>query len=627
MPEAHRHESIIDPKIAFSESLTKKVRQSGDVREFPLEGEQHFETFFNQFARALFGSPPNHVLLVADRGVGPQAMIAEAARRAARGEVPFLTNTEFISVDCRYTPEESSRDRLLAVINQLFGHEQLVAVIDGFADLMRTAHGASNRSLLLFLLAQLQCQLVGTVTSSEYQEVFAGDPDIHEFFVPIKIEEPDEELTRRLLRHYKCGLESKYEVAIETEAVAQAVVLSANYILNDQLPAKALRVLQQICEDIDFERSQRAHPKNEVRGDDVVRAVSAITGVPAETLRGVAEKCDYESSLSQLVVAQPHAIHEVATELSLIKAGLIDPGQPASVMLFMGQTGTGKTEMAKALARFYSTSKQLRTYTLGNFVEPHSVAGIIGVPPGYVGHDQGGRIVNELHADPYGIFLLDEADKAHPDVMQPFLNLFDEGWIVDQRGRKAYADRAIFILTTNVGQRQIAEMSKKGESIEAITSKMKETLAKIKHTKLNRPVFPPEFLARIKRTIVFLPLDSGAMQGIGQKLIREMQARWSRKRGKQLVVPQELIDYIAAKSHDENSKADGREGGRIVRKLIADIVESPLQRAISDRPQDYRNCGRVALACTIHNDAGDEHTNGDGIDESKSADVSVTFLE
>src|SRR5262249_31542853 len=155
----------------------------------------------------------------------------------------------------------------------------------------------------------------------------------------------------------------------------------------------------------------------------------------------------------------------------------------ASVMLFLGQTGTGKTETAKALARFYSTTGRLKTYTLGNCVEPHSVATIIGVPPGYVGHDQGGRLVNDLNAAPYCVLLLAEADRARPDVLQPFLNLFDEGWVADHRGVRAYADRAIFILTTNVGQRMMAEMAEQGKSAEEIRERMKEVLAQIRHSK------------------------------------------------------------------------------------------------------------------------------------------------
>ena len=169
--------------------------------------------------------------------------------------------------------------------------------------------------------------------------------------------------------------------------------------------------------------------------------------------------------------------------------------------------------------------------------------------------------MNDLCADPYCVFLLDEADKAHPDVLQPFLNLFDEGWVRDQRGVQAWADKSVFILTTNVGQRMIADMAAKGESMEEITRRMKEALSQIRHSKSNRPVFTAEFLARIKRIIVFRPLDKEAMHGICRKLVAEMQAAWREKRGKRLEVPEDLVQHIAGRSRQINEKSKGKEGG------------------------------------------------------------------
>ena len=441
------------------------------------------------------------------------------------------------------------------------------------------------------------------MTPHDCEELVSDDPDMQEFFTPVEVHEPDVSTATRLLTHFAAGLGEQLQVTIQPEAVRQAVVLSANYILNERLPGKALKILHRVCEDIEF-RGGRATTESEstsrpvVTEEDVIRAVADASGVPQETLRGVAEKSDYRQSLSEVILGQEHAVREVATELGLIKAGLTDANKPASVMLFVGQTGTGKTEMGKALARFYSTSKRLRTYTLGNFVESHSVAGIIGVPPGYVGHDQGGRLVNDLNADPYCVFLLDEADKAHPDVLQPFLNLFDEGWVRDQRGVQAWADKSIFILTTNVGQRMIADMAAKGESMEEITRRMKEALSQIRHTKSNRPVFTPEFLARIKRIIVFRPLDEKAMHGITRKLVGEMQAAWREKRGRRLEVPEELVRHIAERAHQVNDKSKGKEGGRIVRKLIAEWIEAAVQRETSERPAEYRACDTVVLKFT-----------------------------
>ena len=193
------------------------------------------------------------------------------------------------------------------------------------------------------------------------------------------------------------------------------------------------------------------------------------------------------------------------------------------------------------------------------------------------------------------MFLLDEADKAHPDVLQPFLNLFDEGWVCDQRGVRAYANKSIFILTTNVGQRMIAEMVREGKKMEEIVARMREALSQIRHSKSDRPVFTPEFLARLKRIIVFYPLDAKAMEGISRKLIQEMQETWLTKRGKRLDVPETLIRHIAQQSHLVNEKSKGREGGRIVRKLIAEWIEAALQRETTLQPGTYKGCEVVRI--------------------------------
>ena len=179
--------------------------------------------------------------------------------------------------------------------------------------------------------------------------------------------------------------------------------------------------------------------------------------------------------------------------------------------------------------------------------------------------------------------------------MQPFLNLFDEGWICDQKGTKACANRAIFILTTNVGQRQIAEMCKAGKGIEEITSNMKDALSRIRHTKSNRPVFSAEFLARIKRIVVFRSLQQDAMTRIANRLVADMQLDWRIRRQKELIIPETLIDVIAVRGFEINEKAQGREGGRIIRKIVADAIEARIQAAIAAAPELYRGCERVIV--------------------------------
>jgi ATP-dependent Clp protease ATP-binding subunit ClpA len=586
---------LLPPAIAPSEDLTHRAQTAEMPPDSPFDGEPGYDQLFEAITRALHRRQAPHVLLCGERGVGKATVIAELARRAIVGKIPSLQGRRFLQVDCRHTPPEESRERLAAILNFAAERPDWVIVLNGLAALLPAERAAGNKAVLLAALSRVRCRLIALFTPREASECLSDDPEIAELFTRIEVEEPGVGAALKILRHFALGLEQRFGIMIEPEALRQAVVLSANYILNDQLPSKALKVLHRVCEDIEYERSHLGSARQNVTADDVVRVIAETSGVPEETLRGIAEKSDYEQSLREAIIGQDHAVREVAEELGLIKAGMTDPDKPASVLLFLGQTGTGKTEMAKALARFYSTSKRLKTYTLGNCVEPHSVATIIGVPPGYVGHDRGGRLINDLNTDPYCVFLLDEADKAHPDVLQPFLNLFDEGWVCDQRGVRAYANHSIFILTTNVGQRMIADLIQQGKSMEEVTARMKEALSQIRHSKSDRPVFTPEFLARIKRIIVFHSLDQSAMRGIARKLLTEMQRTWATKRSKRLEVPQELIEYLGDQAHRANERSSGKEGGRIVRKLISEWVEARIQRDISARPQEYLACSEVVL--------------------------------
>jgi ATP-dependent Clp protease ATP-binding subunit ClpA len=586
----------VPPELAPSEDLTERVRIGDAPAEYPFDGEPVYEAVFEAAARALYRRDGGHLLLVGERGVGLATVSAELARRAALGRYPHLVHRRFVLIDARHTPPDESRQRLEALFGRVADQADWVACMDGFAALLRTERGTTNRSALLAAATRSRCRVIGMVSPREYEEFVTGDPEFQELFARVDVPEPELEVAIKLLTHYACGLGRKFDTPIDAEAVRQAVVLTSGYVLHDRLPGKALRVLHRACETADYDRRRAGGPAP-VSAEQVVRVVSEITGVPEETLRGVADRTDYERALAEVVFGQERAVRAVATELGLIKAGMTDPGKPASVLLFLGQTGTGKTELAKALARFYSPSKTLKTYALGNCVEPHSVSTIIGVPPGYVGHEQGGRLVAELTADPYGVFLLDETDKAHPDVLQPFLNLFDEGWVTDQRGAKAYADKAIFILTSNVGQRMIADLAREGKSVEEIATRMTDALSQIRHAKSDRPVFTPEFLARLKRVIVFQPLSADALLAVTGKAVADLCSGWRARRGKELVIPDELTRRLAAEAHARNERSGGKEGGRVVRKLLADQIEAPLQRAVAASPSEYRAAARVVLTC------------------------------
>ena len=466
---------------------------------------------------------PRQVLLVRDRGVGEHLVLFDFATRCAHGAYNRLKDKRIFEVDCRRAFPSSPTPLIDALFEGVAMQGDIILAIEGFASLVKCRGDRREQLAGVFAFAaRAQCRVIGILTPQEFEELFAGEGDTDDVFEVIQLHEPEQAVTQRVLECVSKGMQIQYDVAIEATAIQRAVALADTYILHERLPQKAIKVLRALCEDMDFARSQGEKISNSISEQKVTEKVAEMTGIPFHTLAGFGDQIDYVASLSELVVGQDHAVREVANELALIKVGMVEASKPASVMLFVGQTGTGKTELAKTLASIYSSSRRLKTFTLGNFSEAHSVSGLIGVPAGYVGHDQGGRLVNDLNSDPYGVFLLDEADKAHPDVMQPFLNLFDEGWLYDQRGVKASASHAIFILTTNVAQRQIAEMFRQGKARDEILSTVKELLSRTRHGKSNRPVFTAEFLARIKRIVLFNPLDLDAMRSISRLLCRRI---------------------------------------------------------------------------------------------------------
>ena len=581
--------STVGPLLPM-EDMTAAAR-NGAIRP-ALETESGL---FDRVSRLLFRREQNHVVLTGEKGVGKTTLLREFARRAAAGQLPFLADSRFVRFDCRNVPAEDSRPCLEAILAAIEQDPTIVACLDGIASLIKQPNGGTNLPLLCATLDMRRTPVIATMASWEFADLFAGNAQLLENMTRVEVPEPTESQSLEMIRGLSASIEREFEVSIDGVVPERAVDLSSSFLLAERLPQKAIKVIRRACDEVAFERSRDANASSSVTEEHIIRVVAERSGLPVTAVSGSGEDTDYEAALTEAVVGQEEAINAVVTELQLIKSGLTEPDKPASVMLFAGMTGVGKTELAKRIAKLYSASKQLHVYTMANFTEPHSVSGIIGVPPGYVGHDQGGRLVNELNADPYSVFLLDEAEKAHPNVWKPFLNLFDEGWMVDQRGVKAHADRAIFILTSNAGDHAIAQMTSQNKPMEEIVEHVKNRLSKVRLERSSQPVFPPQFLSRIKRILVFRPLDELAMTRIAEMLVEAMADKWLQKRSKQVEVSDESIQWIGKRAFELNEAARGKEGGRIIARLIADHVESPLQEAALNRKREYELCSRATV--------------------------------
>ncbi|MFF1416694.1 AAA family ATPase [Streptomyces sp. NPDC058280] len=581
----------LPPESPPAEDLTWLARTQG------IAPARHLERYFDALGRALHRTTDNHVLITGPAGVGTTSLVRELARRAAAGELPFLRRKRLLRVDCRDVPDSESGAKLARIVGHVAGRTDLIVCLDGLGAMLRGPRGTDHVQALRSALKERRIHLIGVLSDQEYDDLLAADHALRELTTRIEMTEPDRASARDMVRQAADALEAEFSTEVDDRAVDRAVVMSGDYILNQRLPLAAVKVLRRACEDLDYRRTQLGDARAVVTTDDVVRVIAEVSGVPAAQIAGTGgERTDYEQALGGSVFGQRDAVEVVASELRRIKSGLAGAsGGPASVMLFAGLTGTGKTELAKTVAGFYSSSKRLQTYPMENFSEAHSVSGIIGSPPGYIGFERGGRLINELNADPYCVFLLDEAEKAHPEVWRPFLNLFDEGWIVDQRGVKAHGDRAIFILTSNAGQEIISRMTREGRSDEAIVARVKEELLQIGNRARSGPVFSPEFVARIRRIIVFRPLDLDAMTGICRKLVDRQCAFWLDKREKELIVPEALIHYAAGRGHLLNEKSGGKEGGRIIAKILSDLIENPILLEQERREEEFRKCARIEL--------------------------------
>jgi ATP-dependent Clp protease ATP-binding subunit ClpA len=554
-----------------------------------------------ELLRILHQSRLHHGFVVGPRGSGKTSLLRLFSQEILRVRPDIR---QVIYLDAANVGVEDSRAVLETLLTGLQNQESGVLLIDNLSSLLKRSAGGTNKPLFRTLMARRQLSVFASLETTEFNDQIANDSLMLDVFERVNVPHCSEEELRAILAG-NCEFLSQSRAVTVPEAVAhRALEMTSTFLLSEQEPARTLRVVELAADQLRFQDPGRAEHMLTV--DDIARVVSRRSGIPVVTILGQTRKRDFPAALASAVVGQPDAVREVAIELELIAAGLNEVNKPATVLMFAGMTGVGKTELAKQIARLYSSSGTLKVYPMGNFTEPHSVSGLIGVPPGYVGHEDGGRLINDLLAEPYSVFLLDEAEKCHPNVWKPFLNLFDEGWIVDQRGRKAHGDRAIFILTTNAGDRSIAQLQKSDKTPAQIADHVRKTLSRVRHERSSQPVFPPQFLSRIRRIITFRSLSEEAMQGIANILLQRMITRWQNSRERTVHVPTELMFWLAREGHRRNEESNGEEGGRIIQKLISEHIEYEILAAAVASPEQYEHCREIRITLIPASDSVSE---------------------
>lgn len=496
------------------------------------------------------------------------------------------------------------------------------------------AEGAIDASNILKpALARGEVQVIGATTIEEYRKYIEKDAALERRFQPVVVEEPTEEEAISILKGLRGQYESHHHVTITDEAVEAAVRLSARYINDRFLPDKAIdlmdeaaakvrlhvggdpreaaelrreiaesqETLEQALSDGDLEAAREAQTKRQeleekleklnakakqggrrhhqtVGEDEIADVVSGWTKIPVKKLtEGEAARLKkLEATLHKRVIGQEEAVSAVAKAVRRGRVGLKDPKRPIGSFLFLGPTGVGKTEISKALAEaVFGQEQAMIRVDMSEYMEKHSVSKMIGSPPGYVGHEDGGQLSEKVRRNPYAVILFDEIEKAHPDVFNILLQVLDDGHITDSQGRKVDFKNTIIIMTSNAGAQAIVEPKKLGF---ASGNDEKQNYERMKGSVMEevRRIFKPEFLNRIDETIVFRALNKDDMKQIVGLMTKELAKRCETQLGITLVVRDAAKQYIVDKAYDP------KYGARPLRRKIQDEIEDPLAEKLLD---------------------------------------------
>jgi ATP-dependent Clp protease ATP-binding subunit ClpC len=489
-----------------------------------------------QIIRTLTRKGKNNPLLLGDPGVGKTAIIRGLAARIAEGNVAaelhgkriIELNLGTLVAGSKYRGE--FEERLSGIVEESKANPDVILFLDEIHGMVGAGGGAGAldaANLLKPALAQGDIHCIGSTTLAEYRKYFEKDAALTRRFQAIVVEEPSVAETITILEDLKPRYEQHHGVRISSAALKAAVELSVRYVPDRHLPDKALDLIDEACTrmkvgTVSFRKEALMTVVTpEVSTETIAQVLSEWTGVPltrltAENQTRLSQMADM---LRQRVIGQDEAVAKVSEVIKLGKAGLRDKRKPLGVFLLVGPTGVGKTELAKALAEFlFGSDQDMIRLDMSEYMEKHNVARLIGAPPGYVGHDEEGQLTGKLRRKPHSVVLFDEIEKAHPEVLDLFLQLFDEGRLTDAHGRTVDGKNAIFLMTSNVAV-EFAKAKQLGFAPGEGSNGPEADLGGI------RRAFRPEFLNRIDEIIVFHPLAKDAIEKITRKMLGELSQR------------------------------------------------------------------------------------------------------
>ena len=599
--EEKQEEPQISPLEEFGYDITQAAREG---KLDPLVGR---EDEIQRVIQILGRRRKNNPMLVGDPGVGKSAIVEGIAIKIVNGDIPpVLADKRLISLDLgsivagtKYRGDFEKR--LKSIINEAVEKQDVILFIDEFHTIVG-AGGASGSldaaNMLKPALARGDLQCIGATTLDEFRKNVEKDGALDRRFQKIVVEHTDILHTISILDRLKTNYEKHHNVVYSDEAIEACVRMSDRYITDRCLPDKAIDAMDEAGSMVRLKNTRKT---GSVTADDVASVISKMTGIPSGRIAESegSKLMKMKAKLKKKIIGQDDAIDKVVRAIQRNRAGIKDPGKPIGTFIFFGPTGVGKTQLAKALAEdLFDSEENMIRIDMSEYMEKFNVSRLIGAPPGYVGFEEGGQLSERVRRKPYCVVLLDEIEKAHPDVFNILLQVMDEGRLTDSNGRTVSFRNTIVIMTSNVGSRELDEygtgvgFSTSGRNVSGNRKAVLE--------KAVRKAFPPEFINRVDEQMFFNSLTREDMEKIIDIELKGLKQR-VKDAGFDLTVTAAAKRFVAEDGYDPSY------GARPLKRAVQRHIEDPVsEHIIMDRMlsgKHRKGNGRIWVSMNDSNDA------------------------
>lgn len=543
------------------------------------------ETEIERVVQILSRRKKNNPILIGEPGVGKSAIVEGLALRIVHDQVEALKGHRIITLDIASmvagtTYRGQFEERMKSVIQELQSHPEIILFIDEIHNIIGAGNAQGSldaANILKPALARGEVQCIGATTTNEYRTSIEKDGALERRFQKIIVRPTNAEETIEILHRLAVHYEEFHHVTYLDEAIEACVMLADRYITDRAFPDKAIDVLDEAGAKKQAAATSEGKKRPVVNKDDVANVVSMMSGVPvqrvqkaeSERLRTMADV------LKKHVIGQDNAVQTVVRAIQRSRLGLRDPKRPIGTFFFLGPTGVGKTYLAQCLAEeMFGSKDAIVRFDMSEYMEKHTVSLLVGAPPGYIAHEDGGKLTEAVRRKPYSIVLFDEIEKAHPDIFNVLLQVLDEGRLTDRQGHIVDFKNTIIILTSNVGTRQLKDFgSGVGfASMEKDDKEQKQTLLKA----LNK-TFPPEFVNRIDNIITFDSLSRQTMEVILDKELDLLRKRL-KTQGYTLQVSGDVKSALLDKSDTK------QYGARPIKRAIQTYIEDKITESMLNQP-------------------------------------------